>query len=233
MNGSTIMATMIEAARMPVPLGTPLVRWSHSDPGGAASISGCSTHCANTGPNTNRPHMPNTIEGMPASNSIAVPIARRRKVGHSSTRKNATPKAIGTAISNARAATSTVSTIRAETPKTPSTGSQVDVTKNDAPNLANAGQPPNTSETRMPPSVASKVVAAAKHRYSNQISKPAPLGRVRTAPPRIGLGVGPVTASVIANSAMSLSLAKVEGGQAGARAEPAGAGGAGAQRPHP
>jgi hypothetical protein len=71
------------------------------------------------------------------------------------------------------------------------------------------------------------MVAAAKQMYSNQISKPAPLGRVRTAPV-IGLGVGPVTASVIANSAMSLSLAKVEGSQAGARPKPAEADGTGA-----
>src|SRR5579872_130365 len=147
---------------------------------------------------------------MPASSSTAVPIGRRRNVGHSSTRKNATPKEIGTDIRSARAATSTVLTIRAATPNWACTGSHVEVRKNEKPNLENAGQPPTTRETRIPPSVASSMVAAAKHRYSNQISKPAPLGLVR-ARPLVEPEVCRV-ASVIAISAMSLSLAKVECG---------------------
>ncbi len=37
--------------------------------------------------------------GMPASNSIAIPIGRRSHNGHISVRKNAISKPIGTAIS--------------------------------------------------------------------------------------------------------------------------------------
>src|SRR5579872_243997 len=170
------MATMIEADRMPVPLGTPAVSFSQIEPGGAAVMIGISTYLAKIGPKMKRPHMPKTIEGMPASSSTAVPIGRRRKVGQSSTRKNAAPKASGTAIAMASTATTMVPTIRPATPKTPATGSQSEVMKNDRPNLEKAGQPPITSEIRMPPSMARSMVAAAAHTYSNQGSSSAPFG---------------------------------------------------------
>ena len=42
------------------------------------------------------------MDGTAASSSIAVPTGRRSQDGASSVRKNATPKASGTAISRAR-----------------------------------------------------------------------------------------------------------------------------------
>ena len=53
------------------------------------------------GPNTSKPHMPYTMEGIAASNSMAVPRGRLSQAGESSVRNNAMPKLTGTAISRA------------------------------------------------------------------------------------------------------------------------------------
>ena len=58
MKGRIMIARMIEAASRPEPLGMPENSVSQRLPGGAAPISGVSTHLAKTGANTNRPHMP-------------------------------------------------------------------------------------------------------------------------------------------------------------------------------
>ncbi|MNT82833.1 hypothetical protein D3C72_2226190 [compost metagenome] len=58
---------------------------------------------ANSGPNTIRPHMPYTMEGTAASNSMAVPSGRLSQTGESSVRNRAMPKLTGTAISKAMA----------------------------------------------------------------------------------------------------------------------------------
>src|SRR5665213_4565044 len=102
------------------------------------------------------------MEGMPASSSTAVPIGRRSMVGHISTRKKATPPAIGSERARATAEVIRVPTIGPAPPKTPATGSHVESMRNEKPNFAIAGQPPISSDTRMPPSAASSAVAAAK-----------------------------------------------------------------------
>ena len=47
MNGRIMIARMIEADRMPEPLGMPVVSVSSSEPGVAAAISGSCTYLAN------------------------------------------------------------------------------------------------------------------------------------------------------------------------------------------
>ena len=63
--------------------------------------------------------------GMPASSSIAVPIGRRSFSGHSSVRKIAMPRPIGTAISMAMVAVTSVPKIGDRAPKCSVTGFQL------------------------------------------------------------------------------------------------------------
>ena len=65
--------------------------------------SGICTKRDSTGPNTISPHMPYTMEGTAASNSIAVLKGCLSQRGDISVRNRAMPKLTGTAISNAMA----------------------------------------------------------------------------------------------------------------------------------
>ena len=58
MKGRIMIARMMDAARMPEPLGMPENSVSQKLPAGAAAISGVSTWVAKKGAKTNRPHMP-------------------------------------------------------------------------------------------------------------------------------------------------------------------------------
>jgi hypothetical protein len=65
-------------------------------------------YSANKGAKMNRPQIPYTMDGMPASNSIAVPKGRRSQTGQVSVKNIEMPKLIGTAINNASTDVTTV-----------------------------------------------------------------------------------------------------------------------------
>lgn len=86
------------------------------------------THSENgksTGPSTNRPQRPNTIEGTAASRSMTYANGRARLRGAYWVRNNAMPSAIGMAISRATSATTTVTSVRSRMPNRRFVGSVV------------------------------------------------------------------------------------------------------------
>src|SRR5690606_25651553 len=99
--GMIMIARMMPAHSRPMPSGAPANNLSIT---GTWPIEDCNAgwmYLAKIGENTSRPHMPYTIDGIAASNSIAVPSGRRNQAGDSSVRKSAMPKLTGTAINSA------------------------------------------------------------------------------------------------------------------------------------
>ena len=70
------------------------------------------------------------------------PIGPRIALGANSTRKIATPRESGTAISSARKAESSVPTISGQAPNSPATGSQMSLVRNPKPKRSIAGAAP-------------------------------------------------------------------------------------------
>ena len=98
-----MMARMMPADKMPMPTGGPDTKAPKYGMPLKAACNGCCTKRAKIGPNTMSPHMPYTMEGTAASNSMAVPKGRLSQAGESSVKKSAIPKLTGTAISKAMA----------------------------------------------------------------------------------------------------------------------------------
>src|SRR3569623_837926 len=97
----TIKASTMLAVRMPTPLGGPENQPPMTGTPPSNACKGGWIWSANNGANTNNPQMPYTMEGIPASNSIAVHKGRRSQSGQVSVRNSAIPKLTGTAISKA------------------------------------------------------------------------------------------------------------------------------------
>src|SRR3546814_20674259 len=82
MKGMTLIASTMPAVSMPMPIGCP---WNSAPTTG--SVPRCSldqgvTYVVITGTSTNRPHMPETIAGLPDSISMAVPTGTSRQPRH-------------------------------------------------------------------------------------------------------------------------------------------------------
>ena len=103
MKGMIMMARMMPADKMPMPTGGPETKAPKYGTPLKAACNGCWTKRAKIGPNTMSPHMPYTMEGTAANNSMAVPKGRLSQAGESSVKKSAIPKLTGTAISKAMA----------------------------------------------------------------------------------------------------------------------------------
>src|SRR5947209_895326 len=140
-----MIARMMDAVRIPEPFGIPENSRSQMLPDGAQDIRGASIYVANSGANTNRPHMPYTIEGMPASNSTAMPMGRLSALGQNSTRKTAVQNASGRASARAMAEVIRVPRIGPAPPYTSVTGFQTVDVKKRKPNVEIEDQPPQAS----------------------------------------------------------------------------------------
>ena len=96
-----MMARMMPADKIPMPTGGPETKEPSTGTPFSKACRGCWTKRARMGPNTIRPHMPYTMEGTAASNSMAVPRGRLSQAGESSVRNRAMPKLTGTAMASA------------------------------------------------------------------------------------------------------------------------------------
>src|ERR1700742_2028320 len=101
------------------------------------------------------------IEGMPARSAMAMPMGRRKGLGHNSVRKIATPMPIGTARIMARADVTKVPKIEGRPPNSLEVGSQALEVRKERPKALKAGMEPITSEAMTPAKIKSTAAAAA------------------------------------------------------------------------